>query len=132
MKIFIIQIFLICLLIGCNLGFVHEEQITGNYYLIAVDIKEQMSVSYKLNNSSFIGVVPETVYAVGFNENFIIAEQHEGSGLNIKYYIIPLSNPIHSSPDENVIGPLNHDGFMQKRKELKIPENLNFSIFPKD
>ena len=64
--------------------FVHEEKVIDNYFLIAIDEEPQMSVSYSVNqnNSSFVGVIGETVFAIGNNEDFIIVKQHPRSWPN--------------------------------------------------
>lgn len=112
-----------------------ENKLIGNYYLTKLDYSnKELSLSYKLESSGdFIGVVNPTVFAVGYNNDFIIIKQHPskfGEALDksvVNYYIVPLKVKIHNAPDENKIGPLSQDEFLQKREELKIPEELSFT-----
>ena len=112
----------------------HKEHITGNYYLVSTDyVDEDLSVSYDLGDGSYIGVVNETVFAVGYNKDFIIAKQHPAKEINnpdksiTNYFIVPITNKVDKWPDENKIGPLTELEFLIKRKELNIPEDLTFT-----
>lgn len=73
------------------------------------------------------------VYAVGFNDEFIIAKQHPLVNNQINksvtnYFIIPIINKVSRFEDLNKIGPLNKEEFNATRIEIGIPTNLNFSI----
>lgn len=129
-------IFLLSLLLqGCSDGFVHKEQIVGNYYLTALELKQGMTLSYNISNKKdvFIGVVNPTVFALGNNDNFIIVKQHpeksayKSDNTLTNYYIIPLKEPIIKSPEKNVIGPMTKEEFEEMRVELEMPESLNFT-----
>ena len=61
-------------LVGC--GFVHDEHLVGPYYLTAVDSPDDMSVCYELSHGDRLGLIDETVFAVGWNDRFIVAKQH--------------------------------------------------------
>jgi hypothetical protein len=114
-----------------------EEHLTGNYYLIAMDYSDDnLNISYKLGTDSYVGVVPSTLFAVGYDDEYIIAKRHPRYGLygdgsiNKKvthYYIVPLKYKVHNSPDENRIGPLSEEEFQAKRKELNMPDSLTFT-----
>ena len=127
--------FLIYLLSSCS-G-IDVKHITENYYLTKVDYStNNQQLSYKLEQyeGGFVGVVEPIVSAIGFNEDFIIVKQHPAPfsettiDKNITfYYIVPLKKKVHHSPDENKYGPFSHQEYLQKRKELKIPNELTFS-----
>jgi hypothetical protein len=135
LKYLIIGIFMT----GCD-G-MYKEHLIGNYYLTKMDYAdEDLDLSYNLGNGSYIGVVPPTLFAVGYDDDYIIAKRHpcNGHGLSsinkevTHYYIVPLKYEVHHSPDENRIGPLSEKDFLAKRKELKIPDSLTFTkIFKK-
>lgn len=67
--------------------------------MIASDAGEQCSLSYK-NSTSYPEIIPTCVYAVGFNNEFIIAKQHpyefskELDKSIIHYYILPMKNGV--------------------------------------
>jgi hypothetical protein len=119
----------------------YEKHLTGNYYLTKTDYAdEELSLSYKLENGDYIGVVNPTLFAVGYDDDYIIAKNHpqiRGAftfNKNVTYYyIVPLKYKVHHSPDENRIGPLSEEEFKAKRKELKMSDSLTFTkIFKKN
>jgi hypothetical protein len=117
-----------------------NEHLTGNYYLVEMETGEGLMLGYDLGNGNYVGVVPQTLFAVGYNDEYIIAGQHPCNGygpgsVNKKvtyYYIVPLKYKVHDWPDENRIGPLPEEEFLAKRKELNMPDSLTFTkIFKK-
>ncbi len=114
-------------LLGCS-G-IEKEQLTGDYYLTKLDYSDsELDISFKLKESdNFIGVIPAKIIEVGFNNNFIIVKQQPKGKHDYRFYIIPLTNRIHHSPDENKIGPLIKEEFEIKRKELNVPKELIFT-----
>jgi hypothetical protein len=119
-------------LFGCN--DMNNEHVIGGYYLSTVDyVEDGMSLYYDLDDGNYIGVVNETVFAVGYNEEFIIVKQHPTNypfppdKSTTNYYIIPLKFKVNHFPDENKIGPLSEIDFTIKRKELGIPDSLSFT-----
>ena len=66
--------------VACNLGFAYEEKLGGGYGLIAIDVMEQMSVSKFRNGNGGVAVINQTVFAVGCNDEFLIAKQHPNRG----------------------------------------------------
>ena len=124
-------------IVGCK-G-LSSKKITDNYFLIAMDYeKEKTNLSYKISSGDYIGVITSTVFAVGYNEDFIIAKQHPRKFPNppdksiTNYFIIPIKDKVRQSPDDNKIGPLTESEFKEKRKELGIPDEVTFSIVLKD
>lgn len=70
----VISLLFLLLLIMQSCGFVYERHLTGNYYLIAVDTKEDMDVCYhQKNDSPYTGITGASVYAVGYDDNFILS-----------------------------------------------------------
>lgn len=125
------SLFLVILsLSSCLFDYSYTKQITGPYELSAVDEKEAMSIYADDKGVSGIGIIGRTVFAIGYNEDYIIAKQHPDNDKSIiNYYIIPLKYNVNrvSSIDENKIGPLTSMQFDLKRKELKI-DQVKFSI----
>jgi hypothetical protein len=115
--------------------FYHEEQITDVYYLIALDGDDVMSIMCQDSDGNYGSyVIASTVFAVGYNEDFIIVKHHphwfaEPIDKSItNYFIIPLKNKVSEFPYDNKIGPLTLEQFNEKRKELNIPKELKFTI----
>lgn len=127
----LLRILIIFLIPSCHFGD-FSEPLTANYELDAIDVKRDMSI-YVSIDESWVGVVDATVFAVGYNEDFIIAKQHPDFDKRVtNYYIIPLKFKVADSPDENRIGPLTEREFMEKRKELGVPRSLQFTRVFKD
>lgn len=87
-------------------GFVHDEHIDGPYRLVAVDVMEDMAVCYELRDGC-IGRIPETVYAVGFNEKYLVVARHPNSDRSkSEYYYVErgLDGPL-VDPSVSVRGP---------------------------
>jgi len=130
----IILFLLILILSGCQYG-MHKEKIIDKYFLTYDDSKYDLSLSYDLGDGSFIGVVNYAVFAVGYNSNFIIVKNHpfvEPDSINrtiTNYFIIKIDRNISQfKVDENKIGPLSKQEFDKKRKKLKIPMDLDFTV----
>lgn len=129
-QIFICIIYLTLLFVlfsGCS-G-MEKKHLTGNYYLIKMDYAdEELSLSYKDGSV----VIRPTIFAVGYDEDFIIVKQHPskfGKELDksiTNCYIIPLKYEVNKWPDKNKIGPLTEEEFLLKRKELNISDELKF------
>jgi len=132
-KIYIVL--LLSLLTGCQYG-THSKKVTDMYYLTYNDIKSEMSLSYYIGDNSFVGVVSYAVFAIGYNSDFIIVKNHPFTRPNsidrtvTNYFIVPLDYDISlGKVDENKIGPFSEKEFNEKRIELKIPSDLDFTIF---
>ncbi len=107
----------------CSCGFVHDERLTGNYRLIAVDVMEQMSVDHSLDNGSAIGRINETVFAVGWDQRYIVAKQHPNNNRAVTnyYYLEMAKDSPYADPSASVTGPLTAQEFASKQNELKLP-----------
>ena len=114
---------------GCGgIGLALDKTIIGRFHLIAVDVKEDVSLSYELDDGNFIGVVNQTVFAVGHNDKYIIVKQHpQQLGKSItNYYVVPVFVKNQYWIEKEVVGPLTKEQFERKKKELNI-ENLEFT-----
>ena len=131
---------LLPLMQGC--GFVYERHLTGNYYLIAVDTKEDMDVCYHQredDDAPYVGITGASVYAVGYDDDFIVVKAYRalrdsmGSSLQrydrnaTEYYIIPVNNTQEAwEAQENKFGAFGKGDFEAKRKELGVSDNITF------
>ena len=118
--------------ISCQ-DFVENRKISGNYYLISVDILTDRCICYKDDDGGFRGITNNCIVAVGYDDNFIIAKQHpvtasyEINSSITNYYIIPLNKPVIKYYEEkNVIGPLSEKDFELKKKELGVSDSIKF------
>ena len=116
-------------------GFVLEEKIIDNYYLIAADVGEDCSLSYhELTDGSNYGIIIKaTVFAVGYNDKYMIVKQHPSVFPNppdkkiTNYYILPLKKGMDWKNNNGLIGSLTLEQFNEKRKELNIPDEVTFT-----
>ena len=62
----------------CQSGFILHEKITDNYYIIAPGIYERAALCFQTKDdwANYGEVVPATVFAVGYNDQYIIIKQH--------------------------------------------------------
>jgi len=78
-----------------------------------------------------IGVVGPTVFAAGWNTDFIMVMQHPGDGIHpanksiTNYFILRLK-------DDKLFGPFGEADFTEQRKLLGVPSNLDFTLVYKD
>jgi hypothetical protein len=115
-------------IVSCDNMF--DIHIIGRYYLSTIDgVEEQMGLQYRIDYQNTVGVVGEKVFAVGFNEKYIIAKQHPPyHNTIINYFIVPIYKEYTYWPEKGVIGPLTLEKFNEKRKELQISDDVKFSI----
>ena len=123
-------------------GLVYERHLTGNYYLIAVDTKEDMDVCYHRQNDDdapYTGITGVSVYAVGYDDDFILVKAYralrDSIGISLQrydknateYYIIPVNNTQEAwEAQENKFGAFSKKDFEVKRKELGVSDDITF------
>ena len=115
------------LVVGCPfMGPVYEEDLVNGYAVCASDIMEQAAVVKKHKGSSLdTHVVPATVFAYGWNDDFILAKRHPVKKVtkvdtSITYwYIVEVASG-------NVHGPLSEGEFNKLRTKLKVPAEISF------
>lgn len=113
---------------GCGQSLTYEQHITGNYYLVAGDVFEQMTVSRKTANksNSYTIVIDSTVYNVDWNNDAIVIKQHPskfGEPVNktiTNYFILLLSS-------DDIYGPYDKKEHLVKLQSLGIHKNFEFS-----
>jgi hypothetical protein len=118
-------ILLMTQLVGCWQTVVFDEKITGPYRLSAIDITEEMSVCYELKEEdTCIGRIPETVFSVGWNENFIVAKQHPSGNKSVTNYFIldRKKDAKYVDPSVTVTGPMSESEYKRKSTLMSLPE----------
>lgn len=123
-------------LVSCIGSAAYDEPLVDNYSLNAMDVKSGMTIC-GLNGKYRIGIMNPTVFAVGFDDEFIIAKQHPEKDMEIdrsitNYFIIPLKEKISESIEKNVVGPMTKEEFYRERKKLGVSKNLIFTKKFKD
>jgi len=54
----------------------YEKRLTDKFYLIAGDSIDEMSIGYQSSGTGYTVLIGQTVFAVGYNDGFIIAKRH--------------------------------------------------------
>ena len=114
----------------------YEKHIIYDYYLHAIEDRQTINLSLNLENGGSIEVVEETIYAVGFNENYIILKQHPKKFGPIdksvtNFYIVTIYKQNGLTPKKGVLGPFSIEEFREKQKELKL-DTVGFTIVLKE
>lgn len=138
----VISLFFLLLPFMQSCGFVYERHLIGNYYLIAVDTKDDMDVCYhpqKEDDAPYTGITGASVYAVGYDDDFILVKAYrafrDSMGITLprydknttEYYIIPVNNKQEAwEAQENKLGVFSKKDFEVKRKELGVPDDITF------
>ncbi|WP_431157850.1 DUF3997 domain-containing protein [Winogradskyella poriferorum] len=102
-----------------------SDPIIGNYEVSWIDSPRTRAICEKYSATGSTVLVPQYVFAIGYNSEFIIAKQHptsdfkEGYKIDVSvtnYFIIDIRNGTH------VIGPLNKKSFFEQKSKLDIDE----------
>ena len=133
MKNKIWYIILLFILFSCS-DFAIKKHVVGNYYLIATDVVEDIDLCYHepKDNQNYGSITGSTIFAIGFNDKYIIAKQHPRTFPNppdtthTNYYILPLKSGMDWKSKNGLMGPFTFEQFNEKRKELNIPNELIF------
>lgn len=114
-----------------------KEHLFGNYYLMAIDVKSQMSLCYHepSDGSNYGTIIGPTVTAIGYNESFLIAKQNpmyiERSNKNssVNFFILPIKEEFNWRTMNGLIGPISYDQYKLERHILNIPDSLTLRTF---
>jgi len=125
----LLSIFAVAILVvGCPtfMGLEYEEDLVNGYAVRAPDVMEDSAVVKKKKGSPNIGivVVPSTVFAYGWNDDFILAKRHPrkkdrkvDTSITHWYIVEVASGKVH--------GKLSEDEFNKLRTELKVPAEIS-------
>jgi len=118
-------VFLLCALLGgCGLFDSGIEWRSGPYALLWIDTSDNVSLSYDAGSGAWVGRVESQVFAVGSNDQYIVAKQHPiENKTKVNYFVVMRGkDSINADLKKVVIGPLTADEFERKSKELNLPK----------
>ena len=95
----------------------------------------QLSLTYNTpeDGSTYLIIIPTTVFEVGYNNKYFIAKRHpynfsQPPNTEItNYYILQIKSEFNFRTMDGLIGPLTLEQYQLKRLELGIPDSLMFS-----
>ncbi len=107
-------------------GLVYKKHVIGKYYIIGVDTKEELFLSYDLNNGTFIGKAPPRIIEYGCNDTFLVAKVLEYGKDYPTYYIIDMTKDSEYGLEESFrVGPLSKNEYNSTWKQkLKVKLNI--------
>lgn len=115
------------LLAGCGFP-VRNEKVDGPYRLFAADVVEQTSLSYDLGGDALAGRVSPTVFAAGWNADYVVAARHPCAEACSKpdrgrteYFYVIRAKDGPGATDDAVRGPFDEAGFEAERRRLGLP-----------
>ena len=123
-------------------GFVHDEKLTGPYHLVAVDVMEDMGISWRSPDGGIYvgdGLPDAKLVAVGHDERFLVAANHPRvcqpsdtgclkwhefrSDTTHYWYVVRQPDEEERHPGAaNIKGPLTRDEFERERQRLGLPK----------
>lgn len=125
---FVLSIFAVAIFVGGCFQFpIYLEDLGNGYVVVALDVMRDACILRKdpKRSSGGFQVVPPTVFAYGWNDDFILAKRHPekkdrkvDTSVTYWYIIEVTSGDVH--------GPLNEDEFRKLRTKLKVPEEISF------
>ena len=101
-----------------------ESTIIGRYYVRGEDGLENVHIGYEDSQYGGIGLINESITAVGHNDSYIIAKSD--IGLKSYYILEVVKNGVHGDAEKAIIGPLEKAEFDAKLKELGLSHSLKF------
>lgn len=119
--------FLVC---SCFPFFAHNETLVARYKLVAIDVKEDMSLCWALDNGNCAGdgLPGPTVFAAGFNDRYVVAAVHPAtSGKSITQFFYIIRNPADEDKDsglpyKDIKGPFGKEDYESAKARLHLPD----------
>ena len=101
-----------------------NEKLVGPYILVAIDTESQMSVSYDVGGGASVGRILPVVYAVGWDDRYIVAKQHpeEDRSITNFYFLDIAKDANYGDQFKAVTGPLTEKQFLIAKAKLSLPE----------
>ena len=139
MRKFLLILFAILILEGCISGWEDygSKRLTKDFWLNWFPNKEGQHIALSEDGKLETVIIESTVFAVGYNDDFIIAKQTRGNRQfgerNTYYHILDLRKY-----ESMAVGIYKHYSFKSKaefqvaRKKMMVPADLGFSIHDRD
>ena len=114
---------LLALSVGCSLfesGVIWQG---GSYVMLKPEKPDEVQLSYSAGNGVWLKRVGPTVFAVGYDGEYVVAKQHPLGDKSItNYFIIQAQkDSVAAEARDVVIGPLTDNEFQEKAQQLNLP-----------
>ena len=111
---------------SCGLP-IRNQQIAGRYRLETTDVDEDTCLMWDWSDGSGPCVVAPTVFAIGFDDKYIVAKSHpENSRQNTAYWYIVRDVKSENRPEgvfrAKVKGPFSGKQYASLNAQLRLPE----------
>jgi hypothetical protein len=125
-----VVILLLTCLQACR-GPVINNRICGKYRIIAIDTYEEAAIEYESDHGGSTEIIPEAVFATGYNDKYIIAKQHPVVQNRVdrsvtNYFIVTIQLSQGKDEPFTPAVPLSLKDFNTQKHRLGI-DNLAFS-----
>jgi hypothetical protein len=124
----IVLVIAVSALAGCDVFSLDTYWRSGDYELIAIDVKGKMMLAVDLHNGGSIGIVGATVFSLGADEHYIVVKQHpETDGFGhfdrgvTNYFIVTRVPGSEHDKEKGVRGPLSKDEFDRLSASTHLP-----------
>ena len=108
-----------------------EHALDDTYYVGSIDLVDSMSLYHRVNSQAGIRRVGPTVFAAGFDSQFVIVKRHpSGDRSKIEYFLLDRikdDSPTRD-PATSVSGPFTEHEFAAARARAKVNPSLQFTL----
>ena len=106
------------LILFSSCGLAYKKHVIGKYYIIGVDTRDDLSLSYDLNNGTYVGKAPPRITEYGYNDTFLVAKVLEYGKSYSTYYIIDMTKDSDYALEETFrVGPLSESEYNSNWKQ---------------
>jgi hypothetical protein len=113
---------------GCDALRLDTYWHSGDYELLAIDVKGQMSLSVDLGNGGAIGIVGPTVFSIGSDKRYVVVKQHPAKDQfgnfdrNVtNYFVVARMSGSALERNKGVRGPLTKSDFDRLSALMTLP-----------
>jgi len=115
-------------LAGCDVFSPDTYWSSGDYELIAIDVKGQMTLAVDLHNGHSIDIVGPTVFALGADAHYIVVKQHPAQDAFGKfdrgvtnYFVVTRLPGSDEDRRKGVRGPMSKNEFDRLAASIHLP-----------
>ncbi len=108
---------------GCGVFDSGTEWRGGPYILTWIDDPANVTLNYVLGRSDSVGRIDAQVFAVGWDNRYLVAKQHPNGNKSVTnyFFIEAAKDGKYAHPPKVVSGPFTEAEFAQKKNELNLP-----------